>query len=44
MRMRIELKLRLIHERMLAPEASKNRRLRRWVRLGDRVIVKGLLV
>ena len=29
MRMRIELKLRLIHERMLAPEASKNRRLRR---------------
>jgi hypothetical protein len=29
MRMRIELKFRLIHERMLAPEASNNRRLRR---------------
>jgi hypothetical protein len=32
--MRIELKFRLIHERMLAPEASNNRRrLRRWARL-----------
>ena len=29
MRIRIELKFRLIHERMLAPEASNNRRLRR---------------
>ena len=29
LRMRIELKFRLIHERMLAPEASNNRRLRR---------------
>jgi hypothetical protein len=29
LRMRIEVKLRLIHERMLAPEASNNRRLGR---------------
>ncbi len=29
MRMRIELKFRLIHERMLAPETSNNRRRRR---------------
>jgi hypothetical protein len=42
--MRIELKFRLIRERMLAPEASLNRRLRRWDRLRGGVIVKGLLV
>ena len=31
LRMRIELKFRLIHERMLAPEASNKRRLRDYV-------------